>query len=193
MEVRVLPMENTLHGPVAETVWKFHQKLRRPASVVQCSIDRGLINESNNKSFSSFIVTFLSRIRLSETIQWCPTKIQTIPHQVQAHSQSVCVCLNCRSIWEQNTILCYSMIFIQITDIFHYLVVRVRTFASFKKFTPYFACADLQGVGQNPSLKKSTFIKFKEWKKHRAPLPRPNTIIPEIKIWIRTCVLHNRV
>lgn len=111
--------------------------------------------------------------------------IQTIPHQVQAHSQSVCVCLNCRSIWEQNTILCYSMIFIQITDIFHYLVVRVRTLASFKKFTPYFACADLQGVGQNPSLKKSTFIKFKEWKKHRAPLPRPNTIIPEIKIWIR--------
>lgn len=97
--------------------------------------------------------------------------IQTIPHQVQAHSQSVCVCLNCRSIWEQNTILCYSMIFIQITDIFHYLVVRVRTFASFKKFTPYFACADLQGVGQNPSLKKSTFIKFKEWKKHRAPSP----------------------
>lgn len=80
--------------------------------------------------------------------------IQTIPHQVQAHSQSVCVCLNCRSIWEQNTILCYSMIFIQITDIFHYLVVRVGTFASFKKFTPYFACADLQGVGQNPSLKK---------------------------------------
>lgn len=77
------------------------------------------------------------------------------------------------------------MIFIQITDIFRYLVVRVRTFASFKKFTQYFACADLQGVGQNPSLKKSTFIKFKEWKKHRAPLPRPNTIIPEIKIWIR--------
>lgn len=81
--------------------------------------------------------------------------IQTIPHQVQ----SVCVCLNCRSIWEQNTILCYSMIFIQITDIFHYLVVRVRTFASFKKFTPYFACADLQGVGQNPSLKLQDHLK----------------------------------
>lgn len=97
--------------------------------------------------------------------------IQTIPHQVQAHSQSVCVCLNCRSIWEQNTILCYSMIFIQITDIFHYLVVRVRTFASFKKFTPYFACADPHGVGQNPSLKKSTFIKFKEWKKASGPSP----------------------
>lgn len=208
MEVRVLPMENTLHGPVAETVWKFRQKLRRPASVVQCSIDRGLINESNNKSFSSFIVTFLSRFdsrkpyndALPSTLH-CSGQfltsifflIQTIPHQVQAHSQSVCVCLNCRSIWEQNTILCYSMIFIQITDIFHYLVVRVRTFASFKKFTPYFACADLQGVGQNPSLKKSTFIKFKEWKKHRVPLPRPNTIIPEIKIWIRACVLHNRV
>lgn len=53
--------------------------------------------------------------------------------------------------WEQNTILCYSMIFIQITDIFHYLVVRVRTFASFKKFTPYFASSIYKGSVKTPA------------------------------------------
>lgn len=90
--------------------------------------------------------------------------IQTIPHQVQAHSQSVCVCLNCRSIWEQNTILCYSMIFIQITDIFHYLVVRVRTFASFKKFTPYLHARIYNGSVKTPAWKNLRLLNSKSEK-----------------------------